>query len=220
MCHWLHCIFLKQFSRLFTFLVGVFIAIAALAPLHAQSLPATEPKAVKNTGPAWSELSTPQQQALKPLSNLWPSMTAAHKRKWLAVSHNFIQLTDQEQITIQSRMQEWVALSPQQRSFARLNFAGTQQLPSEDKRAKWDAYQALSVEEKQKLAAQQNRPVGGGALAIKPVAAEKLASPPAANTNKPLPRIDTNQTAPATLLPTTTSTSATAPAPESAATQQ
>jgi hypothetical protein len=145
-------------------------------------------------------------------------MTAAHKRKWLAVSQNFVQLSDQEQITIQSRMQEWAALSPQQRSAARLNYAGAQQLPSEDKRAKWEAYQALSPEEKQKLAAQQSRPVGGGAPAIKPVASEKLASPPIANSNKALPRIATNQAAPATLLPTTSS-SANAPAPESAATQ-
>ena len=186
--------------------------------VFAQNNPVDAKTTDKNVGPAWSELSTLQQQALKPLSKLWPTMTAAHKRKWLAVSQNFVQLSDQEQITIQSRMQEWAALSPQQRSAARLNYAGAQQLPSEDKRAKWEAYQALSPEEKQKLAAQQSRPVGGGAPAIKPVASEKLASPPGASGNKALPRIASNQAAPATLLPTT-STSATAPAPESAATQ-
>jgi hypothetical protein len=187
--------------------------------VFAQSTSKVEKSADKNAGPAWSELSTPQQQALKPLAKLWPTMTAAHKRKWLAISQNFVQLSDQEQITIQSRMQEWAALSPQQRSTARLNFAGAQQLSTEDKRAKWEAYQALSPEEKQKLAAQQARPVTGGAPAIKPVSSEKLASPPSASGNKALPRIASNQAAPATLLPTT-STSATAPVvPESAATQ-
>jgi hypothetical protein len=145
-------------------------------------------------------------------------MTATHKRKWLAVSQNFLQLSDQEQITIQSRMQEWAALSQQQRAAARLNFAGAQQLPSEDKKAKWEAYQTLTPEEKQKLAAQQARPVGGGAPAIKPVASEKLASPPSASSNKALPRIASNQASPATLLPTT-SPSATAPVTESATTQ-
>jgi hypothetical protein len=214
---WLHRIFLKNFSPIL--LLGVCMCFFYLSPSHAQTVTVLEKKSDKSAAPAWSELSAPQQKALKPLAALWPSMTVAQKRKWLAVSHNFIQLTDQEQITIQSRMQEWAALSPQQRSAARLNFAGTQQLPNEDKRAKWDAYQALSGEEKQKLAAQQNRPIGGGAPAIKPVAAEKLASPPLANSNKALPRIDTNQAAPATLLPTTSSTSATAPVPESPATQ-
>ena len=216
MLRWKPCKFFKNLAPIFLF-GGLLLALPSTS-VFAQNTPVVEKTTDKNVGPAWSELSTPQQQALKPLSKLWPTMTAAHKRKWLAVSQNFVQLSDQEQITIQSRMQEWAALSPQQRSAARLNYAGAQQLPSEDKRAKWEAYQALSPEEKQKLAAQQSRPVGGGAPAIKPVASEKLASPPIANSNKALPRIATNQAAPATLLPTT-STSATAPAPESATTQ-
>jgi len=213
---WKPCTFFKNLAPLFV-IGGLLLALPSTS-VFAQNTPVVEKTTDKNVGPAWSDLSTPQQQALKPLSKLWPTMTAAHKRKWLAVSQNFVQLSDQEQITIQSRMQEWAALSPQQRSAARLNYAGAQQLPSEDKRAKWEAYQALSPEEKQKLAAQQSRPVGGGAPAIKPVASEKLASPPSASGNKALPRIASNQAAPATLLPTT-STSATAPAPESAATQ-
>jgi len=211
-----NCIFLINLAPIFV-LGGFFLALPSTS-VFAQNTIVLEKNADKNAGPAWSQLSIPQQQALKPLSKLWPTMTAAHKRKWLAVSQNFTQLSDQEQITIQSRMQEWAALSPQQRSAARLNYAGAQQLPSEDKRAKWEAYQALPLEEKQKLAAQQSRPVGGGAPAIKPVASEKLASPPSANSNKALPRIASNQAAPATLLPNT-STSANAPVPESAATQ-
>ena len=216
MRRWKTCIFLKNLVPILV-LGGVFLALPSTS-VFAQDTTVLEKTADKNAGPAWSHLSTPQQQALKPLSKLWPTMTAAHKRKWLAVSQNFLQLSDQEQITIQSRMQEWAALSQQQRAAARLNFAGAQQLPSEDKKAKWEAYQTLTPEEKQKLAAQQARPVGGGAPAIKPVASEKLASPPSASSNKALPRIASNQAAPATLLPTT-STSANAPVPESAATQ-
>jgi len=217
MYRWNTRIFFKNLAPIFL-LGGILLALSSTSAF-AQNTPVIDKTVDKNAGPAWSELSRPQQQALKPLAKLWPTMTSAHKRKWLAVSQNFLQLSDQEQITIQSRMQEWAALSPQQRSAARLNFAGTQQLPIEDKRAKWEAYQALSAEEKQKLAAQQTRPVGGGAPAIKPVASEKLASPPpSGNGNKALPRIASNQAAPATLLPTSSS-SVTAPVPESAATQ-
>jgi len=207
------------------YLASIFVSSFLLLalPSHlcfAQTVAPTQKVVDKNAGPAWTELSVMQQQALKPLTQLWPSMTAAHKRKWLAISQNFLQLSDQEQTTIQSRMQEWAALSPQQRSAARLNFAGAQQISIDDKRAKWEAYQALSAEEKQKLAAKQTPSVAGGAPAIKPVASEKLASPPGASSNKALPRIASNQAAPATLLPTPLTSSATAPPPESAAAQQ
>lgn len=172
--------------------------------------------------PLWMDLTESQQQALSPLSQLWPTMNEPHKRKWLAISQNFAQLSADEQNTLQSRMREWAALSPQQRTAARLNFAGAQQLPQEDKKAKWEAYQALSPEAKQKLAAQQNQPVLGAAPAVKPVSATKLTTSPAASTNKTLPRIATDQVAPATLLPTPviTTIAPVSPASESTATPQ
>lgn len=152
--------------------------------------------------PLWMDLTESQQQALAPLSQLWPTMTEPHKRKWLAISQNFGQLSADEQTTVQGRMREWAALSPQQRTAARLNYADAKQLLQDDKKAKWEAYQALSPEAKQKLAAQQGQPVLGAAPAIKPVSPAKLATPPVASTNKALPRIATDQAAPATLLPT------------------
>ncbi len=172
--------------------------------------------------PLWMDLTESQQQALSPLSQLWPTMNEPHKRKWLAISQNFAQLSADEQNTLQSRMREWAALSPQQRTAARLNFAGAQQLPQEDKKAKWEAYQALSPEAKQKLAARQNQPVLGAAPAVKPVAATKLTTSPAASSNKTLPRIATDQVAPATLLPTPviTTIAPVSPASESTATPQ
>jgi Protein of unknown function (DUF3106) len=151
--------------------------------------------------PLWSDLSESQQQALGPLSEQWPTMNEPHKRKWLALSQNFAQLTADEQATLQGRMREWAALSPQKRTAARLNFAGIQKLPQEDKKAKWEAYQALSPEAKQKLAAQQPLPVAGAALAIKPTTNSKLVSPPPASSSKSLPRIATDQLTPVTLLP-------------------
>jgi hypothetical protein len=129
-------------------------------------------------------------------------MNEPHKRKWLAVSQNFGQLSADEQLTVQGRMREWAALSPQQRTAARLNYADAKQLLQEDKKAKWEAYQALPAEAKQKLAAQQVQPVLGAAPAVKPILPSKLTIPPAANSNKALPRIASDQAAPATLLPT------------------
>ena len=192
--------------------------------VYAQGTTATTTKPAPNLPgrPLWSDLSESQQQALSPLAQLWPTMTEPHKRKWLAVSQNFAQLSADEQSTVQSRMREWAALSPQQRAAARLNYADAKQLLQDDKKAKWEAYQALSPEAKQKLAAQQPiQPVLGAAPATKPVSPAKLATPPAASANKALPRIATDQAAPATLLPTpVTSTAPASATSESATTAQ
>ena len=81
-----------------------------------------------------------------------------------------------------SRMVEWVAMSPQQRAAARLNFAKTKELSKEltpdEKKAKWQTYQALSPEEKAKLAAKGAPKPTGAATAVKPVEPQKLAVTP------------------------------------------
>ena len=68
---------------------------------------------------------------------------------------------------MQSRMVEWAALSPRERAVARLNFAETKKVPSTDRAANWDAYQALPAEDRQKLAAKATTPPPGAAIAPK-----------------------------------------------------
>jgi hypothetical protein len=129
------------------------------------------------TAPAWNALTPAQQTALKPLAANWGSLSAAQKRKWLEVSRNFPELPRAGQVKLHSRMAEWVALSSQQRTQARLNYAEAGQLAPDQKQAKWKAYQALSPDEKQRLAARAE-PKPGAAVAIKPVAPNKLAAVP------------------------------------------
>ena len=145
-------------------------------------------------GPAWSELTLLQQQALAPLSSSWnTSMSEPQKRKWLEISKNYSALPPEGQATLTSRMKEWVALSPQERAQARLNFGKTKelskQLTAEEKKAQWEAYQALSPEEKHKLAANASPKPAGAATAIKPVAPQKLAILPAQTASKPAAKI-------------------------------
>jgi hypothetical protein len=146
---------------------------------------ASAPVASKTTSskPTWADLTPMQQQTLKPLASSWVTLTEAHKRKWLEISKNYPSLPPQGQATMHSRMSEWAALSPQQRTEARLNFAKTKelskQLTAEEKKAKWETYQALSAEEKQKLAAKAPPRPTGAAPAVKPVAPQKLATVPA-----------------------------------------
>ena len=152
-------------------------AASAVAPAKA---PASAPKAPASVRPHWKELTPMQQQSLAPLAASWDSsMSEGQKRKWLEISKNYASLPAEGQATMHSRMNEWVALSPQERAQARLNFAKTKelakQLTPEEKKAKWESYQALSPEEKQKLAAKAAPKPAGAATAVKPVAPQKLA---------------------------------------------
>ncbi len=161
--------------------------------------------------PEWRDVPPAQQRALQPLAAIWNPLSEIHKRKWLAISANFEKLPAAEQNKLQERMREWVQLSPAQRNQARLNFAETKQLSPSEKQAKWEAYQALSTEEKEKLAGRAVRPRTGVATPIKPVPKQKLvnatiepskspaakaSAPPAAIAVKPLRKVDRN-----TLLP-------------------
>lgn len=200
-------------------LIGAQLFVLLMAAcIHSYTLAQTgvAQKSTQNltSKPLWQDLTPTQQQALTPLAQLWPTMTEPHKRKWLAICQNFSQLSAEEKTIVQGRMREWAALSPQQRTLARLNFADVKQLSQEEKRTKWEAYQALSPETKQKLATQQPLTAVGVAPAVKPVSSSKLAAPPVASSgSKPLPRIDTQQVAPSTLLPQLPNTAAATPSP-------
>ncbi|MDQ3060298.1 MAG: DUF3106 domain-containing protein [Pseudomonadota bacterium] len=165
---------------------------------------------------SWAELTPQQQQALAPLASSWDHISQPQKRKWLEISRNYRLLTPQEQATLNSRMSEWVALSPQQRVQARLNFGKTKelsrQLTPEEKKARWEAYQALSPQEKEKLAAKASPKPSGAAPAVKPVPPQKLTGLPVDGSKpalKPAPKI--------MALPSAIPVSA-APAPEAAST--
>jgi Protein of unknown function (DUF3106) len=69
-------------------------------------------------------------------------------------------------------------LSITQRNQARLNFAETKQLSPDQKQSKWAAYQALTPQEKQKLATGSPATPAGAAIAITPVPKQKLADVP------------------------------------------
>jgi hypothetical protein len=142
---------------------------------HAPAGPRSEAK------PTWNELNPQQQQSLAPLAGTWRTLSEAHKRKWLALSKNYHSMPPAEQARLHSRMGEWANLSPQQRTIARMNYAATQAVPANDKKAKWEAYQALPPEEKRKLAsrAAAGKPVPPTAINVHPGAsAPRLAHIP------------------------------------------
>ncbi|SFM43836.1 DUF3106 domain-containing protein [Variovorax sp. OV329] len=136
-------------------------------------------KAPASTRPLWSELTPGQQKSLEPLAGPWNTLHPAQKRKWIALSGNFDSMSPVEQETLHSRMTEWAALSASDRTRARLNFAEVKRLAPEDERkAKWEAYQALSEEEKRKLAERAGTRPPSAAAPVRPVPAQKFAPVP------------------------------------------
>jgi hypothetical protein len=185
----IHALALPAWARLLCLFVGA-LAMEARAqtpvPAAAAAMPALPAKTVVAqaafSSPLWTELSPVEREILKPLASTWNTLSQTHKRKWLQMTKSYPALSTEEQAKMQGRMKEWVALSPQQRAQARLNFAKTKELSkeltAEEKQAKWQAYQALSDEEKRKLAAKAPPKPAGAAATAKPVAAQKLATVP------------------------------------------
>lgn len=154
-------------------------AFAASSTAHSNDM-RPDPSPKPTSGPGWEQLDVAQKKALQPLAPRWVILSELQKRHWLAIAKNFPTLPATEQERLHTRMTEWASLSAQQRSQARLNYAVTSKLSADSKRAQWEAYQALSTEEKNRLAAAATRRSMGAATAVHPVAPRKLAKVPAA----------------------------------------
>jgi hypothetical protein len=142
---------------------------------------------------AWRSLSAQQQEALQPLQSDWNNLSDQQKRKWLSISVNFPRMADGEQTKLHERMAQWAALSPRQREVARLNYGEVQKMSPHQKSEKWEAYQALTPTDKQKLAASAQPTPPRTALAVQPAPPGKihqLSTPDASNHARlPLPMI-------------------------------
>ena len=155
-------------------------AVAQTRAATSPSAPIEKPSRVTNSRPLWKELSQSQQHALSPLAAHWDNLSSAHKRKWLALSRNHGKLSPAEQAKLHSRMSEWASLSQQERAQARFNFDEAKQIPSDERKAKWEAYQALSETERRALAQRATITRAPGATATaRPVPVQKLAPVPA-----------------------------------------
>jgi hypothetical protein len=128
--------------------------------------------------PLWNELNALQQQSLKPLATTWETLTDTQKRKWITLAPNFQTMAPAEQTKFHERMTEWAALKPRERELARLNFAETKKVPGTDKAAQWEAYRALTPEERKRLAEKSVPKPHGAAIPVKPVKPNKLTPVP------------------------------------------
>lgn len=160
---------------------GAAPAALAQAPVQAHASAPVVPGATgkahasaASTNMPWTALTASQREALGPLAESWNAFSETRKRKWIAIANTLPSLSESERVKLHERMEDWAKLSREDRELARLHFAQSKTLGKSDRAANWEAYQALSPEERQRLAAQAPSKPSGAALAVKPVASERL----------------------------------------------
>jgi hypothetical protein len=79
-------------------------------------------------------------------------MPSDNRKKWLEVAARFPAMPQKQQLRIQERMTDWSRMTPQQRGDARVNFQQSKALKLQDRQAKWEAYLALTKDERDALA--------------------------------------------------------------------
>ena len=152
------------------------IALAGLPTAGMAQTSATGTPKVQGSG-NWKQLKANEKAALAPLAAQWGELTETQRSKWLTIAQQFDKLSNADQQVMQARMKEWVALGPVQRNQARLNFNTVQNLSKDEKKSRWDEYQALSKEEKRKLSAGALAPAKTAAPSRTPVAPDRLVQP-------------------------------------------
>jgi Protein of unknown function (DUF3106) len=141
-------------SRAATLLAFALVCLAAtLGPVrHAGAQPAAAAQSAE-AGVPWQDLAAGHRAVLKPLEKDWRGIGAEQKQKWVELAARFPALSPDERARVQARMTEWAQMSPRERGQARINFQEAKQVSPQDRQAQWEAYQALSPEQKQQLAA-------------------------------------------------------------------
>lgn len=137
---------------------------AALLCLALTGISAAAPPA---SPPAWAGLTAAQKQALAPLEREWSSIDAQRQSKWLVLAAGFSSMPVDERSRLHARMAEWARMTPTERSRARLQYQDARQVPAQERQAKWQAYQALSEDDRHALA-QKAKPAARSASAPSP----------------------------------------------------
>lgn len=141
--------------------LGLVLALAGTA-VWAQASQASPASQAASGGTPWESLSPAQQKALAPLAKDWNQLPEERQHKWEEVAERFDRMSPTQRQRVQRRMTEWARMSPQERDRARLNYQKAQQLSAKEREARWQAYQALSPEQRHALAAKA-RPASASA---------------------------------------------------------
>jgi hypothetical protein len=110
---------------------------------------------------SWAHLTPSQHTALAPFAAEWDKFSDERKRKWIRIASGFAKMPPEKQKELHERMAEWVKMTPEERRVARENYQVSKALPPQARQKAWKAYQALSPDQKARLAAleRKRRPI-------------------------------------------------------------
>ena len=106
---------------------------------------------------SWARLSPAERVALAPFASEWDAFSDARKRKWIRIAQRYPKMTPEAQKRLHEQMNAWVRMTPEQRRVARENYQVSKELPREARQNAWKAYQELSEEQKERLAASERK---------------------------------------------------------------
>lgn len=132
------------------------LSVALFAAVFACASYATPPK--KN--PSWADLTPAQQQTLQPLAVEWDTLDAGRRAKWIGIAKRYPAMSEPEQKRVQTRMSDWVKLTPDQRRVAREQYRKIGKLPPAKREVvtqQWEEYQQLPADVKKNLAAETKK---------------------------------------------------------------
>ena len=110
------------------------------------------PSALSVPPAAWSGLTPKQQALLAPLERDWADISDTQRSKWLSATPTLATMSGEEIKRVHDRIRDWTRLSGSERVNARIGFQVARQLTAEQRQARWEAYQALPLSERQALA--------------------------------------------------------------------
>jgi hypothetical protein len=171
--------------------IVAFLAAGAMpmAPVGAQELTRPLPATRAAAGGAdWVSLTPAQKQALAPLQREWHGLDDSRRQKWLEMAARFPSMPPDERQRVRARMAEWARLTPEERQRARLQFQESRlwSPDPQERKARWEAYQALSPEAREALlrrsrpgtAAAPPAPIRQGAAAAAGVSKSNIVAAP------------------------------------------
>lgn len=140
----------------YLFVAAPSLALIFVAATQAAPLPQAAPQraaAMEQRSSSWAALTPGQRTALAPLQADWGALAPERQSKWLEIARRWPALSTDEQQRLQRRMGRWARMTAEERSRARLHFQQVRRLDVDQRRAAWEAYQALSLQERRRLAA-------------------------------------------------------------------
>ena len=103
-------------------------------------------------GPLWSALSGEERRVLAPFEKQWNSWPVEEKKAWVLVARTrYPGMSEAERLAWHQRIEQWAALTPEQRRNARLNYRLIRRLPATQQAEEVRRFQSLTPEQRQVL---------------------------------------------------------------------